>query len=381
VPLYAKLRARDIAVSVANQDQETVCSLNVTVRPQPFVANRTVHFHHWGDDMLRQTLDVTDLIQHFRGTDKIITPSVDAARERSFQNPVSSSKISSGTVDAAVNGNAATDLHILSHNSVTKVRCSNDQVVFDFVLDQDQKPKIHFKVQTSHSSSTTHFFFALFTDVYCCNLHSIIRVNVYAHDRENFTAVVGQRRRNKLFLPSFAATKCVKCVTNCQDEMVFDAGTKANKDQSFHLLPGQVNQVDFFYKTVTGGKRVFLVHLVDVDTHQLLHSWLFQVDAVYPRVDSQFVVVCPLGDKVGKHFQYDNHYKSDKVFVCESSSPSKLEVKKPVLTIPSLTTRNIQLTFLPQSVPHTDTMYLFISNQEGKVEDTLRFDVTYRAGV
>jgi hypothetical protein len=52
-PVHEPITKRDIKLTLENQEQDGVVFLTVGVRPQSFVIDRTLRYHHWEDQVLQ----------------------------------------------------------------------------------------------------------------------------------------------------------------------------------------------------------------------------------------------------------------------------------------------------------------------------------------
>jgi hypothetical protein len=234
-----------------------------------------------------------------------------------------------------------------------------------------QVTQITFKVRVAKFPHTTRFYLCLYTDVYGAELHSIVQVLCHAHHQAALTVLAGQVTRAKLFLPMQSKARRARCYSTAPHEVSFAGAV-------FNIEAGTVNDMSFSLKTHVAGKRVELLHLVDADTHCLLQSWLLLVEAVLPRVDAKFSVALRVGQPGRKQFQYENPYKLTRTYRIESSRPDKVTLPVTSIEIPALSSRLIPVQILPQRVPHTDAVLVFITDKDGKLEDALQFDLTFK---
>jgi hypothetical protein len=296
------------------------------------------------------------------------------------------------------------------------VCCSNDDVAYDFSESKNGKPQLSFKCPVPGFPRAIRFFLCLYNDRYACELRSIYQVFVHVHQRADLTSTVGQRTYQKLKLPAFEQSRRVQCFASAPDELRFE------NERAFQVQPGAISEIEFFYRTAYGGRRNCLVHLTDADTHELLHSWLFYINAVFPhfektiniavKVDSPFLFLCvvcvcvvccvlcvgvgvfqfltyglintaicvqipQVGTETRKKFQYENRYKVRRTYIVQSSIPDKLKVVEEVLEMPAEGALFVNIVIAPQSMPGAETIFLFINDERGKMEECYRFCITY----
>lgn len=370
-PHYQSLQHRIVQVNIENVDKQVLSFMRVDVRPQQFVVDKVVQYQHWSDEILKTDLTLPQpsnstqsLLQPIHSLPTYIAPSQGLSLEG--LNTAGNQQYNIFN-DLTVQGN----LQISMEEKIVKVTCSSNDVAFLFTQDENKATQISFKVRCDQFPATQIFYFAFYTDVYSACLHSIYQVNVNSHLRAELSAIVGQKTRGRIFLPSTAQRKQVRIVSSSA-ELLFPT------NNSFILEENKVNQLEYDFRTAIGGKRSLLVYLIDTETHQLLQSWLLFINAVYPRVNNTFNIVLNVGQGSRKTFDYENPYKVPRTYTFESSQPDKLTLKEDCITIPPLGIRAIHLVINAATVPGSDVVFLFVNDEKGKNEECLQFNITYK---
>jgi hypothetical protein len=397
----------------------TLAYVRVDVRPQEVIVDRTLRFHHWSDDLLRERIELPraqgasqSLLPIPATTDRYLSPSVGVSLEgllgqssRSGHHPrskLNAFALGGASLDAAAAAARQANLHILaSSERVVKAHCSSDDVAFDFVPADTTNSgaqlagggvvdagaaDLMFRVRLGGYPSLHRFLFALYADPWGASLHSVVEVVCTAHLRAELAATVGQRTQGRIFLPPTDKPRRVHMLSS-SSELNFAAATGgvASPDHPlppFLLQPGQVNTLDYAYHTLSPGRRSLLLHLVDADSHALVQSWALLVSATLPRVSNTFQVQLRCGPPhsapARKAFDYENSYKRPRTFLFDSSAPDRVALRERELSIPPLGVRAVHLLVRPQAHSGTDTVFIFINDEQGKNEECLQFNITWK---
>jgi hypothetical protein len=412
-PSYERMQKRCITVAIANHDAVCVSRLRVLVQPKPFVIDRTFRFNHWGDDIVHQRIPLLASKLASNGTDDDggdDTNSNSAAGGNASSmfaaysphavrvQPSSSSSESKhggggqqelfGTNNNSGGGGNAEreaalaqqiNMHISAEHFVKRVVCSNRDVAVSLQKDKhaaSATPVLIFKTQLNKFPSVHRFFVCLFTDAYFGTLRAVYQVYVHAHLRCNtITCTVGQPAPGKLYLPATQLRRRVQVFSTAPDELSF----AVNSAQSFTLEPGHAKELGFTYTTRHGTRQYALVHLVDVENHVLVASWMLYVHAVFPRTHPQneFEVVLRCGQGARKNFDFENVYAMPRTYVFASSCPELLSMTQSAVAIPAKSVAAVHLAITPRFTPGTESVYVFCNDEKGNTEEALKFNLVY----
>lgn len=387
LPRYEPVARRTVEVAVESAGGKAVAVLQVDVEPQPFAVDRTFRVHHWAGEVLKYRLPL-----HPPGA-AVAEDEAGAAR---------------GEQDAPPAGLAA-GLMAERGRRVRRVRCSSDAVAVDF---RDDLARNHRQVVGGADAGVAHdgargvpldggtegggwqasvavrctvpeypaefrFFVLTFTDEYACGLAAVYEVRVRAAQRADVHAVVGQETRGRLVLPPVPVPHTVRVFASGGADLAFGLnGPRGAPSPPFQLVPGAVNQLAYSLRTADPGARTHLVHMVD-EQRRLLHTWLLRVDAVHPQVDREYPLRVPVGRVVRKRLPYTNDYNGERTFHLLSSDPARMRLPAATVTIPALSTGEVELLFEARDRAGTAAVFLFVNDERGRNEQCLRFSVTF----
>jgi hypothetical protein len=335
-------RILQVNVETLDEEASTVAYLRVDVRPHCFHVDRTLRFQHWSDEILRSSINLNTMQPSTNPIrQQLIQPSPSAALDSlSAGHPLLSS--SQRHSDAF-----QSNLHIMSSSRVQRVACSSNEVAIDFKEPQQQMQEdgrdnngneVSFKIRVGSYPSVSRFYLCLYSDVYSANLQSIVEVVVSSHLRAELTAITGQRTTGRIFLPSTDRPRRVHMCSS-SSELTFAGpaeGAPSQTSAQFVLQPGQVNTLDYTYRTSQSGKRSCLLNLIDLDSFDLVQSWALFVQASYPKVSNTFSVSLKVGQGARKTFDYANEFNTQRTYFFESSAPERMKLREEMVTIPPL---------------------------------------------
>lgn len=84
------------------------------------------------------------------------------------------------------------------------------------------------------------------------------------------------------------------------------------------------SRVELRFRPLRTGSRKIHVHLVDVDSMEIIGAWLATATAMPPVVTKSYEVDLPLGRECHKRIAYSNPWNSTRLFRLASSDPSVL---------------------------------------------------------
>ncbi|KAF0749138.1 hypothetical protein AaE_007125, partial [Aphanomyces astaci] len=150
-----------------------------------------------------------------------------------------------------------------------------------------------------------------------------------------------------------------------------------NPERIFQLLPHAFNRIELLYCSMDVGALQVLINVVDVDSHELVGSWLLNANTSEPLVTKVFDVTLPLGVPVLKKISYRNPWESDRMFVLRTSDPSIMKPREPMLRLSGGSDGFLRLAFAPYSIPCTKKVYLFINDGSDQNEECLLLHITW----
>lgn len=99
------------------------------------------------------------------------------------------------------------------------------------------------------------------------------------------------------------------------------------KKKHFHATLPRVffrARVEMLFRPLSTGSRKIHVHLVDVDSMEIVGAWLATATAMPPVVTKSYEVDLPLGRDCHKRIAYSNPWSATRLFRLASSDPKVL---------------------------------------------------------
>ncbi|KAF0691786.1 Aste57867_17057 [Aphanomyces stellatus] len=322
VPVYVKSVAHGHVISV----------FQVHVEPLSFVVHRTFRFYHASGGILRRCLKLLGDVQ-------------DDEDDRSNQD---------GKVDKFV-------------------ACPDASVVVETkpIEHKHMPQEIFIKYRVGEYPSSGEFYLVLYEDMYHARLYEIWRVIVQSMLRLDLHASMGQGVQNELIIKGDTMPRRVRCYSSQPQEVHF------NPDRIFQLQPHAFNRIEVHFCSMHVCTSQILVNLVDVDSHDLVGSWLLNTTTTEPVVTKVFDVSLPLGVPVLKKISYRNPWEDDRLFILRTNDQSVMKPREPKLHLRGNADGFLRLAFAPHSVPCTKKAYLFINDGTDQNEECLLLHLTW----
>ncbi|XP_055981373.1 nephrocystin-4 [Sorex fumeus] len=251
------------------------------------------------------------------------------------------------------------------------VRCSDPNVICETQSVGPGEPRdVFLKVASGPSPETKDFFVAVYTDRWLAAPAQVWEVHVHALQRVDASCITGQRTRLSLVLRGTQAARNVKAFTSHPQELTTDP------QGVFVLPPRGVLELAVTLRPRRAGSRFLHLHLVDVDRHQLVASWLVGLSCRPPLISKAFEIRLPAGDGKGVHkrITYTNPYPAPRTYHLHSDRPDLLRFREDSFQVGPGETYTMGLHFLP--TPRPAEILIYINDHEDKTEETFCVKVT-----
>ena len=189
--------------------------------------------------------------------------------------------------------------------------------------------------------------------------------------RVDVHGLVGQGTPSELMVKGDQYSRRVKCFTSHPSETAFTLKT------AFQLVPGAYNSIGMISRPLRMGNRRVLVHMVDVDSHELIAAWLVSTTAAPPVVTKTYDVSIPVGRSAHKKIAYKNQWDRQRNFTLRTNEPNLMRCKEPKLSVRKLGKAYIRLFFTPLDKPGLREMFVFVNDETDQNEECLLIKVQY----
>ncbi|KAG9270896.1 nephrocystin-4 [Astyanax mexicanus] len=257
-----------------------------------------------------------------------------------------------------------------------QVRCSDPGVIChaSAATDPGEPQDIYLKVPGSSSPQIRKFFITVFTDPWLASPAQTWQVYVHYLQRMDVVCVCGTLSWHSLILRGTQTIRKVQCYTSHPLELQVDPG-------GVFALPAQgLQDLRLGVRALRSGNSFRYLNVVDVDTRQLVTSWLLCINCKQPLISRAFEIQVPVGGGRGsnKKFSFTNPYPFSKGFRLYSDHPDLLQFNKEDFQIKGGESYSIGLRFAPSQSPGTEEILIFINDLEDKNEETYCVKVVYR---
>ena len=211
---------------------------------------------------------------------------------------------------------------------------------------------------TSRSSSS-------FEDEHCARLHELWHVVVQSRLRADVHATMGQAAGAELIVRGDRHARVVRAYSSEPRDTTFDPPA------AFQLVPGAHNKMAVRYRPRAPGVRKLHVHLVDVDTHELVCAWLLSAASSAPLVTKTYDVEVALGGTRPSHkkIRYHNPWDRPRAFKLLSSDEALMTPKHETLRIPAGGYEYVRMVFAPLHRHGQHEAFLFLNDEQDQTEE------------
>ncbi|KAG7332583.1 hypothetical protein KOW79_004417 [Hemibagrus wyckioides] len=256
-----------------------------------------------------------------------------------------------------------------------QVRCSDPNVICHVIATPPGEPQdIYLKVPGAPSPQIKTFVISVFNDPWLASPTQTWQVYMHYLQKMDISCVCGTLSWHSLVLRGTQSIRKVKCYTSHPLELQVDP------EEVFALPAMCVQDIRLGVKALHSGSCFRYLNVVDVDTRQLVASWLLCLTCRQPVISRAFEIQVPVGGGKGsnKKISFTNPYPTNRGFRLCSDHPDLLQFKEEKFQIEGGASYNIGLRFAPSQSAGTEEILVFINDLEDKNEETYCIKVVYR---
>ncbi|CAM9648112.1 unnamed protein product, partial [Sphacelaria rigidula] len=161
-------------------------------------------------------------------------------------------------------------------------------------------------------------YLQVYNDHYQASLYETWHVVVHARLRMDMHSMLGQQSPADLVVRGDRYSRKVKAFSSSPAEISFEP------QNAFQLVPGAYNRVEVRFQPLFIGSRKIHLHLVDVDSMEIVGAWLATATAMPPVVTKAYDVDLPVGRASHKRIAYSNPWSATRLFRLSSSDSAVL---------------------------------------------------------
>ncbi|XP_069638953.1 nephrocystin-4 isoform X2 [Haliaeetus albicilla] len=255
------------------------------------------------------------------------------------------------------------------------VRCSDPDIICETKNMGPGEPQdIFLKVAGGPSPQIKKFFVAIYTDAWLAAPVQIWQFYLHSLQRLDVSCTAGQLSRLSLLLRGTPAPRRVQAFTSHPQELEVDP------DGAFLLPANGIQDLYLGVRPRRAGSRFIYLNLVDVESHQLVSSWLLCLSCRQPLISKAFEISLPAGGGRGcnKRITYTNPYPSPRLYFLYTNRPDLLQFKEDSFEVAGGEVYTIGLRFAPSQGAGEEEILIHINDHEDKNEETFCVKVVYQ---
>ncbi|KFV63535.1 Nephrocystin-4, partial [Dryobates pubescens] len=252
------------------------------------------------------------------------------------------------------------------------VRCSDPNIICETKNMGPGEPQdIFLKVAGGPSPQIKKFFVAIYTDAWLAVPTQIWQFYLHSLQRLDLSGTAGQLARLSLLLRGTAAPRRVQAFTSHPHELQVDPAG------AFLLPANAAQELSLGVRPRRAGTRFIYLNLVDVESHQLVSSWLLCLSCRQPLLSKVFEISLPVGGSCHKRITYTNPYPSPRLYFLGTNRPDLLRFREDSFQVAGGEVYSIGLRFAPGRAPGQEEILIHINDHEDKNEETFCVRVLY----
>ncbi|XP_054250792.1 nephrocystin-4 [Indicator indicator] len=253
------------------------------------------------------------------------------------------------------------------------VRCSDPNIICETKNMGPGEPQdIFLKVAGGPSPQIKKFFVAIYMDAWLAVPTQIWQFYLHSLQRLDLSGTAGQLARLSLLLRGTVAPRRVQAFTSHPHELQVDPGG------AFLLPANAVQELYLGVRPRRAGTRFIYLNLVDVESHQLVSSWLLCLSCRRPLISKVFEISLPLGGSCNKRITYTNPYPSPRLYFLGTNRPDLLRFREDSFQVAGGEVYSIGLRFGPGQALGEEEILIHINDHEDKNEETFCVRVLYQ---
>ncbi|KAJ8607018.1 hypothetical protein CTAYLR_006253 [Chrysophaeum taylorii] len=323
-----------------------VSVLRVETRVHPCVVDRTLRFYQPEGEILKRAI-------------RVAAPPRAARRRHHHRRGMLEAAIGPQIIDEEENGD---DLfvHCVARGDTTDVS------VTWRALDHGGGHEVLVKCDgVARFPAVGEFYVLLFRDRFCARLAELWHCVVHSRLRADANGLAGQSMGVDLVVNGDAAPRTVRAYCGDATGGPLEAFTTFDPPTHFRLVPRAHNKFAVHYRPTIPGSAKLHVHLVDVDTRDLVAAWLLTAVAASPAITKTYDVELPLDRPATKRIPYRNPWNKPKALALVSSDPALVRPRvHPAVHIPPNGLEYLRLYFAPITRPGLVQAFLYLNDAQ-----------------
>lgn len=255
---------------------QTISVLQLEVKPQSFSIHRTERFYEPSRTIMKRTIQLPLVADY------------------------------SQEVESQVNRNSRTKY----------IYCTDPNVVVETQRGSSNIQDVLLKHRVGNYPSSSDFYLLVYNDRYHSILHERWHICIQSMLRLDMHTCMGQSAKNELVLKGDTQPRRVRCYSSSPRDVSF------NPSGVFQLIPQAYNRVEVCFRSRLVGPRCLQLHLVDVDSNELVSAWSLETITGPPQVTKSFQVDLQSGESAYKKISYTNRWQDDRIYTLQSSNES-----------------------------------------------------------
>jgi len=208
------------------------------------------------------------------------------------------------------------------------------------------------------------FYILIYDDHFQGVVHECWHVCIQSRLRLDVNSSVGQSTPSELVIQGDKFARRVMLYSSNSAEVVFDPS------RAFQLVPGAFNRAACRFKMRSAGVHKVHVHMVDLDTKELVCAWLVTVNSSLPVITKVYDVQLPVGCSTSKKLSFTNQWDKTRRYRLMSSDEDVMRPRNVEVDIEPRAVGYMRLFFNPIGGVGMREVMLFVNDDNDMNEET-----------
>jgi Ca2+-binding EF-hand superfamily protein len=259
-----------------------------------------------------------------------------------------------------------TDSNGAGHKYVHCVETSSNRVVVDWrgSAQPGAPQEVLIKYRCGKFPSLGEFYIIIYDDHFQACVHECWHVVVQSRLRLDVNSSVGQSTPSELVIQGDKFARRVQLYSSHPAECDFDP------NRNFQLVPGAFNRAACRFKMRSSGQHKVHIHMVDMDTKELVCAWLVTVNTNLPVITKVYDVQLPVGCTCSKKLSFTNQWDKTRRYKLLSSDEEIMRPRNAEVDIDARALGYMRLFFNPIETVGTHEVLLFVNDEFDQNEES-----------
>ena len=245
--------------------------------------------------------------------------------------------------------------------------CSNSSILCEF--DAEKRLRAELRTPDIDFNNPRSFLVYVYNDKFCSGLQWVLRIVVESVFCIYTKSRVGLRMDHTLTMEGDKSRQVILYSSN--NRIVETTG------EVVKLVPSTHNILNVSVRTYERDYKKVKINWVDVNTKELVRSWLILVESEEPKITRSIDIKLVIDRGVTREIDFENKLNKEAIFEFASTRPDLCKPKQSHVLVGPKATKRIEFFFPPKRAKGKGECLIFINDEEYNFYESYRFKLAY----